>query len=149
MRPTSTESLQCMRRVLIEIIVPKLADSYAFEQIGHHIVALEDLARHCHDVIPNLMRANDEMLVLVDAARGLLDEKDALATELDAGAHMARNAPTQYPNFDDLLRRYITLRGLLSRIITAWPRTRDLSPQQSAIREAVRAHLETQVRRFS
>jgi hypothetical protein len=149
MRPTSEESLQCMRRVLADTVMPTLSDRYAIEQVGLQIGALEDLARYCHEDIPNLMRANDDILVLVDDARRLVDENDELAAELDAGAAIARSPADRYPDFDDLNWRNTTLRGLLSSIILAWPRTSDLPQQRSELRDRIRTHLECEVSRYS
>jgi hypothetical protein len=110
---------------------------------------LEDLARYCRNDIPNLMRANDDILALIDDARRLVDEHDELAAELDAGVAIARSPAARYPDFDDLNRRNTTLRSLLSSIITAWPRTSGLSQQQSELRDRIRSHLESEVGRYS
>jgi hypothetical protein len=149
MRPTSEESLQGMRRVLADVIMPTVNDSYAIEQIGHQIAALDDLARHCRDDIPRLMQANDDMLVLIDEARRLVDEQDTLATELDKGAAIARSLHPRYPDFEDLNERNIVLRGLLSSIIQAWPSRPGLSQQRSELRGRIRCHLESQIVRSS
>lgn len=144
MRPTTEEALHCMRRVLAETIMPALRDRYAIEQAGLQMAALEDLARHCRDDIPRLMRANDHILGLVDDARRLVDDQ-RLAAELDTGREFACRPAAHYPDFDDLNQRNIVLRGLLSSIIKAWPRTAGLSAQRRELRDRIRLLLENEI----
>jgi hypothetical protein len=149
MRPTTEESLQCMRRVLANVIMPRLSDGYAIEQAGLQIAALEDLAKSCRDDIPRLMQANDEIILLIGDARTLIDENDPLLVALDGCVSIAEAPTGRYPSFDDLHRRNVVLREGLSKIIIAWPRNDELSTPRCQLRDRILEQLKNHLARCS
>ncbi|HKY92824.1 MAG TPA: hypothetical protein VJM11_17365 [Nevskiaceae bacterium] len=148
MRPSTSETLRAMRRVLAEIVVPLVHDRYALEQLHHQMQALEDLARHCHDELPQLLEANDELTGIVRDARAACSGDELLAQVLD-GVRDAGDPPSRPPAFDAIERRNAALREALVQIIRAWPRRAALSPPRRAIRDRIRGHLDRHVERAS
>lgn len=146
MRPTPIESLRCMQRVLAEIIMPAVQDDYAAEQLGHQLVALDDLSRHVLDTIPSLMRANDELLAIVCDARGLVADT-GIEAQLETLLATASAPPPPYPDFDDLCARNNVLREAAGLLIRVLPGGSGLTDGQRAIRSRIRAHLDRSIER--
>jgi hypothetical protein len=152
MRPSTTESLLCLRRVLADVVRPVVDDDYARTQLDHAHLALEDLARRWADEIPCLMQAVDELTKISTDARSLIVDLSAspecrgvLAALDDALAIACRPAP-RYPSYGDLLERHLALRSAAETLIPFLAHN-TVASESDSLRQRLRRYMRGQVDR--
>jgi hypothetical protein len=129
MRPTITEQLDGLRRILAETIAPEITSPYPAEILGGVIGALDALQSNWHK-IPNFLLWDIATTAgVLDAARPLLDA--GLVAEIAAAK--ADNDPMDLAALE---ARQIHLRGLLVKAmpaIIADPDATDAYPRMIAL----------------
>ena len=129
MRPTITEQLDGLRRILAETIAPEVTSPYPAEILGGVIGALNALQSNWHK-IPAFLRWDIETTAgVLDAARPLLDAD--LVAEIAAAGDVG-----DLTDLAGLERRQIRMRELLVKAmpaITADPGKTDAYPQMIAL----------------
>jgi hypothetical protein len=129
MRPTITEQLDGLRRILAETIAPEITSPYPAEILGGVIGALDALQSNWHK-IPNFLLWDIATTAgVLDAARLLLDA--GLVAEIAAAK--ADNDPMDLAALET---RQIRLRGLLVKAmpaIIADPDATDAYPRMIAL----------------
>jgi hypothetical protein len=155
MRPTTSETLLCLRRVIGEVVLPSVADEYARTQIGHALGALDDLARLAADEFVWILESNDLLVdLLADAqtaisARPAGDPIRAVEASLRAVLQDAGWKRPVYPTGAVLAERCMALRQALSDLILGLHRFGADLPEREALEARARAYLRMNVARLS
>jgi hypothetical protein len=153
MRPNTTESLLCLKRVLAGIVRPVVNDAYALTQLAHADLALQDLVRCWADEIPNLMQAIDELTLIIADARASIadgpavDERQSMLGVLNDALGIARRPATRYPNYDDLVERHTALRAAGEALIPFLSR-HDQAMEAGPLRARLRIYMREQMDRM-
>jgi hypothetical protein len=97
MRPSVTEQLEGLRRILAETIAPEIAAPYPAEILGSVMMSLDALTRAWYAVPPYLAWDIAATEALLTKAKPFLDK--ALAAEIDAALRFAPNPdrPSRHP----------------------------------------------------
>jgi hypothetical protein len=153
MRPSSIDTLTALRRVLGDIVLPNVGDTYARIQLRHALAALEDLVAK----IPDEMRWLMESL---DGLDGLLADAGAIIAECPAGhalravlprihGALEKAADTKpiYPDAADLTARVDELRSALSDLVFALGRHGADLPELPALQARIRGYLRQNIAR--
>jgi hypothetical protein len=129
MRPTITEQLDGLRRILAETIAPEVTSPYPAEILGGVIGALDALQSNWHKIPAFLLWDIETTACVLDAARPLLDA-DLVA---EIAVAKASHGPMDLAALENHQMR---MRGLLVRAmpaITANPDATDAYPLMIAL----------------
>jgi hypothetical protein len=153
MRPTVTEQLSGIRKILERLVAPEVTDEYVAAQLQTVLGALDGLAARWRTVLPALIIDIGELETLLhealpqlrgDATGGPGSEE----SELAEGIERSLGAPAVPPSsFDEVHERHVELRALLVRLI----RFLDSSAgdeASNALRGQIRAHLRASMDRL-
>ena len=129
MRPTITEQLDGLRRILAETIAPEVTSPYPAEILGGVIGALDALQSNWHKIPAFLLWDIETTAGVLDAARPLLDA--GLVAEIAAA-----KTDNDVTDLTVLETRQMHLRGLLVKAmpaIIADPDATDAYPRMIAL----------------
>lgn len=119
MRPTPSEQLNGMRRILDDVVRPHVDDAYAAEQLKHVMTALTTLAEGWDDVVPALVHDNAELAALL---RGLIQKLERVEVSSTLVSRLRAVASAGNPkdfHFDPQHARHQDLRAEISTLIVA------------------------------
>ncbi len=133
MRPTVTEQLEGMCRILENAVAPALANDYTLETLRSLVANVRMLGRAWHQLLPFLHWDNGEMAGLLTTAA------HSAAPELQARITAALNAaPADASDGQAAEARNEQLRVLLTECLESPP----------ALMEAIASHLSERSRRY-
>jgi hypothetical protein len=144
MRPTPTEELRAIRRVLADVVAPAVSEEYAAAQVQHIVGALERLETSWE-------RAADVLAAENAALEQLFGDLYALIVELPGAGSLAGEIAAAAPgpggqaSFANIHSRNQALRGILDRAIAVLDQAGELpaaGAARAAIRDTLRANLE-------
>lgn len=147
MRPTISEQLRGMRRVLAEVVAPEVTGAYPADMLRGVLATLEVLERSWTRVAPFLAWDNERTEALLRSIAPHVSRD--LAARIDAALVAP---PADVLDVDALDARNTDLRALLADAVpalaTADATTSAAADGAAAVYAEVRAHLRERVERF-
>src|SRR5690606_15321904 len=141
MRPTPGESLQAIRRVLHNVVVPQVSDPYAARQLAHMLHALDDLSRRWADEALWLIESNATVEALLRDVLAATKDGAAVPDDLTPVLEKALDKDgggTAYPSYDQLLARSNQLREALAQVVATGLLEQPSLPVAGKIRQYLR-----------
>lgn len=142
MRPTISEQLGGMRRVLAEVVAPEVTGAYPADMLRGVLATLEMLERSWTRVAPFLAWDNERTEALLRAIAPLVDRSFAARIDATLG-----DVPTDVLDVDALDARNTELRALLADAVPKLAAAEPDTPA-AAVYADVRNHLRERVERF-
>lgn len=152
MRPSVNQVLTGVRGIIENVLLNDLATENSRASAREVIAALYQLEKRWPEVIPNLMKENDDLNALFSSALPLIEEIDQ-GRHLPAFEHLKQAIERQskrqsvpeehYPVYSALEKENDDLRALLVEVIIALEEMKERSADArlEGLKQCIRAHL--------